>query len=128
MRASVFTGFIVSIAVSLAGCTTVSPRTDQDVVRDRAQQRWDALVKSDFKAAYGLLSPGSKGTLTTEQYAATLQAGFWKSAQVDKVICEGQERCEVHSTVEYNRRGMDFKTPVRDIWIKESGNWWYLRQ
>lgn len=128
MRAHVFIGLIVSIAVTLASCTTVKPRADQDVVRERAQARWDALVKNDFKAAYELLSPGSKGVVTSEQYASTLQSGFWKKAQVDKVVCDGPERCEVHSTVDYNRRGMDFKTPIRDIWIKEAGNWWYLRQ
>lgn len=128
MRANVFIGFAVSVAVLLAGCATTETRTDPDLVRARAQSRWDALVKNDFKAAYELLSPGSRGVLTSDQYVSTLQNGFWKAARVDKVICEGPERCEVHSTVEFVHQGVPFKTPNRDIWIKESGNWWYLRQ
>lgn len=128
MRANVFIGFAVSAAVLLAGCATKEVRTDPDQVRSRAQSRWDALVKNDFKAAYELLSPSSRGVLTSEQYASTLQGGFWKAAQVDKVVCDGPERCEVHSSVEYVHKGVPFKTPSREIWIKESGNWWFLRQ
>ena len=119
---------IVGAVIALAGCAAPVQRTSQDVVRERAQARWDAMVKGDFKTAYGFMSPGSKATTTLDQWSSTLRAGFWKSAVVDQVVCEGPETCEVQSTIEYDYRGNRFKTPVRDVWIKESGDWWFLKQ
>lgn len=130
-RSGLFFGVVASAFLMLAGCAATGPapaEAAEATVKARAEQRWEALVKSDLKAAYDLMSPGSRSAVTSEQYAATLRPGFWKAATVDKVACDTPDRCEVMLTIEYDYRGARFKTPVRDIWIKESGNWWYLRQ
>ena len=101
-------------------------RPPEDVVKERAQARWDAMVKSDFKTAYGYLSPGSRSTVTADGWAATLRSGYWKSAVVEKAVCDGPERCEAHVSVEANTRGGTFRIPFREPWIKVSGVWWFL--
>lgn len=117
-------GLILAIAV--AGCVAMKPRTAEEVVKERAQARWDALVKGDAKAAYALLSPGSRAVLTPESYATSIRVGFWKSALVDRVVCAAQQTCEAHVTIEYQFQAQRIKTPLRETWIREGTDWWYL--
>ena len=124
-------GYLVSAAmlvIAIAGCAAMKPQAPEDAVRERAQARWDALVKGDVKAAYAFLSPGSRAVLTSESYASSIRAGFWKSAQVNRVVCEAAEKCEAHATIEYEYKAQRLKTPVREIWIREGTDWWYLQK
>lgn len=114
------------LAVAMAGCVALAPRTTEEAVKERAQARWDALVKGDAMAAYAFLSPGSRAVLTSESYATSIRVGFWKSALVDKVVCETQQACEAHVTIEYEFRAQRIKTPLRETWIREGTDWWYL--
>jgi len=116
------------VAVILSSCAAVAPSSPEDAVKRRAQARWDALVKSDFNAAYGYMSPGSRSIVTAPEYAASLRAGFWKSAVVDKVECGSAQSCEVGATIEYEHLGRRTKTPLRETWIREGQDWWYLRK
>jgi hypothetical protein len=123
--AAVFTG---ALALALAGCAAVDSRPDAEVLKDRAQARWDAVVKGDFKAAYGYLSPTTRSTLTPEAYEGGVRKGFYKGVQVDKVTCESPALCDTHSTVEYEFRGARVKTPLKETWIKEGSTWWYVQK
>ena len=116
------------LAVVLVSCAGVAPRSDDAVVKQRAQARWDALVKGDFNAAYGYLSPGSRSVLPATDYAATLRRGFWKSAVVEKVECGSAQSCEVSAAIEYEHMGMRTKTPLRESWIRDGSEWWYLQR
>jgi hypothetical protein len=118
---------IVVLAVVMGGCA-VTPSTPEEAVKQRAQARWDAMVKGDFNAAYGYLSPGSRSVITASDFASSLRAGFWKSAMVDKVECGSAQSCEVSATIEYEYLGRRTKTPLRETWIREGSEWWYLRK
>ena len=95
---------------------------------ERSQARWDALVKSDTKAAYGFFSPGSRALMTAEQYDGTIRKGFWKSAKVEKVECATQETCFAHVAIEYEYQGRRIKTPLGETWIHEGTDWWYIQK
>jgi len=116
------------LLVAVAGCVAMKPRTAEEVVKERSQARWDALVKGDVKRAYTFLSPGSRAVLTSESYATSIRVGFWKSAQVERVVCEKQETCEAHVTIEYQFRAQRIKTPLRETWIREGTDWWYVQR
>ena len=116
------------LAVLLSGCAGISPRTPESIVKERAQARWDALVKGDFNAAYGYLSPGSRSITTATDYASGLRRGFWKSAVVDKVECGTPQSCDASATIEYEFMGMRTKTPLRETWIRDGSEWWYLQK
>ncbi len=112
----------------LVGCAVVAPRSDEAVVKQRAQARWDALVKGDFNAAYGYFSPGSRSVMSAMDYALSLRRGFWKSAVIEKVECGSAQSCEVSATIEYELKGLRTKTPLRESWIRDGSEWWYLRK
>lgn len=114
------------MAVAVASCVAIRPPAAEEVVKERAQARWDALVKGDTKAAYAFLSPGSRAVLTPESYATSIRVGFWKSAQVNRVVCGTQQTCEAHVTIEYEFQAQRIKTPLRETWIREGTDWWYL--
>lgn len=114
------------LATAVAGCAAMKPRSVEEVVKERAQARWDALVRGDTKAAYAFLSPGSRAVLTPEGYATSLRVGFWKSARVDRVECEAQQTCLAHVAIEYEFQAQRIKTPLRETWIREGTDWWYL--
>ena len=118
-----------ALAVSgLLGCAAVDLRDDDVVVKERAQARWDALVKGDTRAAYQYLSPASRAALTPDAYAGSLRQGFWKSAKVDSVTCATKDSCDAHVTIEYEFQGRRNKSPVREAWIREGSEWWYLQR
>jgi len=118
---------VVVLAVVIGGCA-VTPSAPEEAVKQRAQARWDAMVKGDFNAAYGYLSPGSRSVITASDFASSLRAGFWKSAVVEKVECGSAQSCEVSATIEYEYLGRRTKTPLRETWIREGSEWWYLRK
>ena len=112
----------------LAGCAVLDRRPPQDVVKERAQARWDALVKSDIAVAYAYLSPGSKSVMTQELYKNSIKLGFWKSAAVERVECAANDSCDVLTTIEYEVQGRRLKTPLKETWIREGSNWWYVQK
>lgn len=116
------------VGVVLCSCAAVAPSSPEEAVKRRAQARWDAMVKSDFNAAYGYMSPGSRSVVTASEYAASLRSGFWKSAVVEKVECGSAQSCEVRATIEYEHLGRRTKTPLSETWIREGQDWWYLRK
>ena len=118
---------VASLAV-LAGCGALDLRDDDVVVKERAQARWDALVKGDVRGAYQYLSPSSRAVLTSEAYAASIRQGFWKSAKVNSVTCGTKDNCEAHVTIEYEFQGRRTKTPLNETWIREGSEWWYLQR
>ena len=125
----IVTGLVAALLLSAsAGCATLDLRDDDVVVKQRAQARWDALVKGDTKAAYEYLSPGSRAALGLDAYAGSLRMGFWKSAKVDSVTCATKDNCEAHVTIEYEFQGRRTKTPLTETWIREDSQWWYLQR
>ena len=116
------------VALAMAGCAALQPRPAEEVVKEKAQARWDALVKGDIKAAYAFMSPGSRSVITPEGYEASIRKGFWKSAVVEKVECSSPQSCDAIATIEYEYLGRRTKTPLRETWIKEGSEWWYLRK
>ena len=119
--------FVVAVA-GLGGCAALDSRPPEEVVKERAQQRWNALVQSDFKTAYQYLSPGSRAVTSLEGYASGLRAGFWKAATVDKVLCGNPDSCDAVLTIEYEFRGSRIKTPLKETWIKEGSSWWFVQK
>ena len=114
----------------LAGCASVSSSSSseqkQKVVAERAQARWDVLIKGDVASAYQFLSSGSRASTSLDLYKAKMKPGLWRQAKVDKVDCEG-EICKVMMLVTYDAKQMKgIETPVAETWIIENGSAWYV--
>src|SRR2546423_15188259 len=86
----------VLTAAILGGCASAgSARSEKDVVAQRAQERWDLLVKNDFAGAYRYLSPGSRQIVPPDAYSGEFRRGFWSGAKVDQVSCATAEACGI---------------------------------
>lgn len=120
---------VVAVAIALlGGCATAGPddRPAEEVVKARAQARWDALLKEDYATAYSYLGPGSRAVNSLDAYKAAVPKAFYKAAQVDKVVCETADTCQADARVEYVFKGSRMKTPLVETWIRQEGNWWYV--
>jgi len=121
-------GLLAGLVAGLAACGVLERRAPQQVVKERAQARWDALVKGDVATAYGYLSPSSKALATPESYKNSIKLGFWKSAVVEKVDCNTADSCETIAAIEYEFQGRRVATPLKETWIHEGSNWWYVQK
>jgi hypothetical protein len=118
------------LALGLTGCASLSADSaaeqKQKVVAERAQARWNVLIKGDVEAAYQFLSTGSKAATPVATYKAKIRAGVWREAKVGKIDCEG-EICKVVMVVTYDTRRMKgIETPVDETWVIEKGSAWYV--
>lgn len=117
-------------SAALAGCAAFAPKSPEDLVRERAQERWDALIAGDFEKAYGFLSPASRGVVSLPQFRASIGAAVsWKSAKVHSVVCEQPDRCKVTMLVKYapmlpRPRVGTIETSVDETWLLDQGQWW----
>jgi hypothetical protein len=125
----------VALGVGLAACASISvdspPEAKQKVVAERAQARWELLIKGDVEGAYQYLSAGSKAATPLGLYKAKIKPGMWRGAKVDKVDCEA-EICKVEMLITYDFRAArggtvkGIETPVPETWIIEKGTVGYV--
>jgi hypothetical protein len=121
-------GAMVAVGCSaLGGLSNDSPKeAKQERAGQRAQARWDALIRGDLNAAYEFLSPGSRAVMSLAVYKGKLKPGLWRSAKVRSVECEA-DVCSVKLVIDYDvRAAKGIETPLTEKWIIESGDAWYV--
>jgi hypothetical protein len=114
------------LALVLAGCAASIVKTDEQVVAERAQERWNAVIAGDMDKAYQYISPAGRSTISLQGYKSKIKPGFHKGARVVAVKCGTPEVCDVELEVEYEFMGRRTKTPLPEKWVKQDGNWWFL--
>ena len=116
---------IGAVALVLAGCATPVAKSAEEVVAERAAERWNAVVAGDFEKAYGYISPAGRLTMTLQGFKNSMRPGFHKGARVVSVKCE-PEVCDLLMELEYEFQGKRTKTPLPEKWVKQDGKWWFL--
>lgn len=115
-------------AIALSGCAALAPATPEQQVEKRANQRWAALMASQWDKAYGFVSPSFRATMSEERYRERfVGVPKWKKAEVRSVKCE-PEKCTAVIRIEalYGARaGLEtLSTDVPEIWLQEEGQWY----
>jgi hypothetical protein len=117
----------------LAGCATAPPSTDE-IIAERAQARWDALLSRDYAAAYAYYSPGYRSTtsVTDLEIKLRLQRVRWTNAKYRDHSCDG-DACTVRVDLTYqvsapvpgvdSWKGFDL---IEETWVRTGGEWWYI--
>jgi len=125
-----------TVAVVLAaGCAAIGGNltsdtpleTKQAVVRERAEARWQAIIKGNYPAAYAYLSPASRGVVSAGTFEAR-QKGVvtYTGVKIDTVSCEAAA-CKVKLWLTYNHKVMKgVTTPAEESWIIDGGQAWYV--
>ena len=129
MGAALLAALLLSACASLPGADSGTP---EEQVAKRAEQRWAALIKRDFAAAYAYNQPAYRQAISQETYQKGFgSAGQWKSAQVNRVTCE-PERCtaNVRLTVinkipKFARAIPEITSNIDEVWIRDQGQWWH---
>ena len=78
-RAFVVTG-LATLAV-LSGCASTPGASPEQIVTQRAQERWNHVLKLEFDKAYAYLSPAERAVTSEENYVQRFGRGVsWVSA------------------------------------------------
>ena len=133
MKTPIVTVLVLMAVVLLSACAT-TPASREEVIKERAQARWDALLARDYAAAYAFYSPGYRSTASVVDFEIKIrmQRIRWTSAEYLEQQCD-ENTCTVAFQVGY-RVGAPVPgvsvwngyQVIKDQWIKTSGEWWYL--
>lgn len=126
---------LIAGAAVLAACTPAEPPRDvTEIVAERAQARWDAVIAGEHESAYAYYTPGYREQTSAIDYTIEMRGRpvQWMDADVGEVACE-DDRCTVVTEVEYRvpsapaqLSGMGSRRPVEETWIRIDGNWWFV--
>ena len=123
---------LATAALGLASCAVLAPKAPEQVVRERAEQRWAALVGGDFDKAWTYTQPGYRAVVKQRDYYKQFgSGGQWKSAQVNDATCQA-ERCtvKIHLTTKVlvpPFTGQQLIGDFDEVWIREDGQWWFYQ-
>jgi hypothetical protein len=123
---------ILALITSSCSNRLFDSRTDQQIVEDRATERWQLLIKRDLPAAYLYISPGSRETTPEKVYLAGFGGSTrWLDAKPVSSTCD-EDLCWVTMAVKYRiyhkylPKGMVNTREFKEKWVRSDGQWWYL--
>lgn len=117
----------------LSGCAT-APQTNDEIVAERVQARWDAVLARDYETAYSFYSPGFRSTRSVADLEINLrlQRVRWTNAAYRDLSCTG-DSCTVRVDLTYKVgspvpgvdtwNGFDL---IEEQWVRTGGEWWYI--
>jgi hypothetical protein len=111
-----------------SGGISIDSPNDQKgaIVRERAEARWQALIKDDIAAAYSYLTPATREVVSLDQYKAKVARGTFRDVKIDDIKCEA-ELCKVSLRLTFDRpRVKGMVTALEETWIIERGQFWYV--
>ncbi|ABA57276.1 hypothetical protein Noc_0763 [Nitrosococcus oceani ATCC 19707] len=121
--------FLTWVIAGLGGCSSPPP---EEVVGQRAVERWQALAQRDMEKAYSYLSPGYRAVNSLELYQARIGDKVqWKGATVKKIAC-ADNTCDVTLTLRYRYAtpptGSHYEgeRPIKEKWTQTEDQWWLL--
>lgn len=119
--------------VLLAACAA-SPAARDELLQQRAQARWDALLAGDFAAAYEYFSPGYRSGKSVADFEIDIRSRRvqYVSAAYQQHACD-ETACTVKMLVGYRVVRPVAGVPewnstslVEERWINSGGSWWFL--
>ena len=118
-------GLFLLLTSTLAGCG--EPKTVEQIVAERAQARWDALLAGDFETAYSFAAPSYRDVVDAVRFQQGLGGhASWLGANVREVTCR-EDVCEAMVRLKYRSPmppRMEFETDDIERWLSEDGEWW----
>lgn len=122
---------LVLMTLFLGACagTVKESLTPEDIVRDKAQARFEAFLdkkREGLVKALSFTTPSFRSVNTEKEYASRYGGrGQWESADIEKVSCE-ESVCEVSIKLVFrsHRIPMPVTTFLQEKWIEIDGEWW----
>ncbi|NLD15328.1 MAG: hypothetical protein GX665_09625 [Gammaproteobacteria bacterium] len=132
---------VAMMALLLSACSALSPKTDEEQVMRRSEQRMQAFQKMDFDKAYSFMSPGYRSANSIRHFEADhIGLPAAKEFKVLSAECE-EDRCEVMVELWFEMgqvlgmagakadAGQAVLTDMvfREVWVRLDGKWWALK-
>lgn len=124
---------LMAAGALLSGCASLQTKPE-DAVTQRANERWQALLKGDIAKAYAYSAPGFRAVVDIQSFKGrTGIAGRWLGAQVTNVSCDTPERCKAVIRLEFSTLIPGFTkdrmtTHIDETWLLEDGQWWIFQK
>ena len=131
-RRAALAALLGAAALALAGCAALQPKTPEQVVAERVEQRWAALIKGDFEKAWTYTQPAYRDIVKQADYRKRFSgAGQWRGVQVHEVSCEA-ERCQVRIRLTTRVtvppfQGQELVGGIDETWVRDGGHWRYYQ-
>lgn len=132
-----------SLCVALlffSGCATLQPDDSEKwhsaqrvVLKERAEARWNALIKGDIEKAYEFTTPEFRAVVSPQQYRGKYGRVLdWRMARVVDVSYDDPAVATVSVEVTYRvslpgSGGQTIESPrvLSEKWIYKNREWWY---
>lgn len=117
---------ITAAIIFSTACATQMNMSDEQVVKQKAQERLEALLANNYEKAYGYASPAYRKSVSLNRHKPkVLGAAMWTRGEVLSVSCE-PEYCDVTTKIHYRspQTRMELPTELKNRWIKVDGKWW----
>lgn len=127
-------GVLISVAASLlSACAGIKSAPPEETVKERATERWQALLKRDTRKAYEYMAPSYRSVVSAETFGSKFGTSVvWVSAEVVSVACE-TAKCTATVRIEAKplmgaKFGNTIETHVDETWLLEDGRWWFFQK
>lgn len=144
-RTAWLAGLLMSAAVAAGAAATTlttAPTTPSPIpeiaVRDRATQRWQALIAGRYEDAYDMLAPAVRAVQPLQAYRSSIGGDTtWVNAEVLRVNCNDvADKCIAVVRVETRvlfpgmsrGRRQTLRTHMDEVWIRQDDQWWFFPQ
>jgi hypothetical protein len=124
---------VAVMVLVLSACATTpeaQAKKDEEIVAQRAQERWNLLVDGRVESAYDYLSAGYRQVTPYSHYMKTVKGvGLWKSAEVQAVNCQ-EDVCKADVKIHMEIRHPMMRSPARtenilvEQWLKDKDGIW----
>lgn len=123
-------GLAILVMALSSGCTghKSDPKTPEEIVAQRAQARWDALIAGQWETAYSLASPAYRSLVDVDGFRRQKGGETWvMGTAVRKVEC-AIDTCEVMVRLKFKppmpQFGTEMETDYTERWVLDEGDWW----
>lgn len=127
-------GMLSLMLFVMSGCASFEERSPEEIVRQRTNERWDALIDGRLETAYNYETPEYKELYPFAEYRNTIRGvGSWKKMDVETVDCFGDKCIASIRIYAIIKLGMGFEAVESDARAKEnwihhstSGQWYHI--
>ncbi len=114
------------------GCASYIERNPEEVVTQRVNERWSALIEGRLESAYTYETPEYREIYPFSEYRLTIQGvGAWRKVEVEGVECV-DNKCVasivIYATITLGKGfdAVESNAPVKENWVRDStSEQWY---
>lgn len=107
-------------------------QSEEAILRDRVEGRWQALIARDFRSAYDFETPSYRAMNPFEKFHGRFGgAVIWHVVRIVEVRYDDPTVARVKVAVEYSAptswgdQAAKATTHISETWLKRDGQWWH---